>query len=83
MRHVDATLLQSDGTNVIVGGFVIGLLLGPLVYVHAENRGRNGLAWGLVCFLFGPVGLIVYGIVTVADSWGSDGSSDGVRSVDG
>ncbi len=70
--------LQS-GIDPVVVGLVIGLVLGPLVYVHAENRGRNGLVWGAVCFLFGVLGLIVYLIVAVVDSRGDEDASDGVR----
>lgn len=79
MFNVQGVVVQS-GVDPIVVGLVVGLVLGPLAYVHAENRGRNGVVWGAVCFLFGVIGLVVYGVVAFVDSKGGDDESpDGVR----
>ena len=42
---------------------LIWLVVGIFVYKDAESRGMSGIAWLLVAFLFGLIGIIIYLVV--------------------
>lgn len=50
-------------------GLVIGAILGYWAYTDAKKRkGVNPVLWGVVCFLFGLLGLLVYWLVVMRKS---------------
>jgi len=45
-----------------IGG-IIGIVLAFWTYQDANKRGGNGILWGIVVFIFGLLGLLVYWFV--------------------
>ena len=47
---------------------LIGIAVGYYLYTDANKRGRNGLIWGILGFLFSVVTLIIYLIMKESDN---------------
>ena len=47
------------GTGFVVLGAVLWIVCAVYAYQNAPRLGRNAWLWAIICFIFGPLGLMV------------------------